>query len=865
MMLHVFGYAIAVAAVLSVVGLCAERFARLHGLPRRTAWVAAMLMSVLLPVAMILLGRPAEIRNVSVTVADQDVPYINPEPAYFAESPAAQLPEHALPSVESVRSVPASPSTSVAPRSTWKLPRPSDRLLITTWMATSSVLALYLLGANLLLRRRMKGWHNATVQDHQVLISEVTGPALLGALSPRIVVPRWLLMQPHGTQALILQHEQQHVLARDALLIMAGLVAIVAVPWNLPLWWQWRRMRQAIEMDCDARVLGAGVEANAYAQVLLEVARHSTRSPAGALAMSEPVHALERRIANLVPDAIRYAMLQTTAVVLLAAVGAGAALAMEAPAWPGRAAAAPVAAPKVVRTPASFGMSASPAAVITAAQSTIIAAAAPASRADEPAPAVQTQVLAHLATEPASFMVRILSPVAEPSLLSIRMARVTGAPSTSGDADAAARARLEEYYAILVEKLTAVPGLRLITEATPGVPGVPYEISISLGAGWKGVVIEAISVRSPSRPKVQTTTRDASQFVNQLSAEARDLIPVDDPERDMERFVERMRLELFPPDRALLDQKMSELRDPRLQPGMRAQALRNLMTVDSLYDSFGARMDSFAGRVSTYRPDPALLGAATELAMTDKDPEVRRWLWNTLVADPFVPVAPAALVMPAGRALAGETDLHVQLMLVNILSRSAANPQARAALESAASRRADVDHPELVRMAARRVLDDGTGWNDYFFGRLKDPQVPDAERVELLNYTLSLSSSGHLMVRSGVRMKLDEAAERSLGSLLKSPASTQVVAAAARLLGDRLLPRSAENRGSPVAYEELLDFLRAGTGKPEADPQVRSSVLTQLLFDLRSHPEARPVFEDIVVRDRDPVLRERARQALERK
>ncbi len=733
------------------------------------------------------------------------------------------------------------------------------------WMATSSVLALYLVGASLLLRRRMKGWHNATLQDYQVLISEVTGPALLGAFSPRIVVPRWLLMQPHGTQALILQHERQHVLARDALLIMAGLVAIVALPWNLPLWWQWRRMRQAIELDCDARVLGAGAEANAYAEVLLAVTQRSNRIPAGALAMSEPVHALERRIANLLPDAIRYTRLQAIAVLLLAAAGTGAALALEAPALPGRTAATPMAAPQGVIAPASFVMSASPATVITAAQSTIMAAAAPASRADEPAPAVQTQVLARLATAPASFMVRILSPVAEPSPLSIRVTGDRAPQRPSGGADAAARARLEEYYAILVEKLTAVPGLKLIPEATPGVSGVPYEISMRLGADWKGVQIEATSVLHPSGNKLLTTTRDASLIdTSPLSAMSK-IVPVDDPERDMERYVERMRLELFPPDRALLDQKMSELRDPQLQPGLRAQALRNLMTVDSLYDSFGSRMDSFGGRVSTYRPDPALLGAATEVAMTDKDPEVRRWLWNTLVADPLVTIAPAALVAPAGRALASETDLHVQLMLVNLLSRSAANPQARAALESAASKSADIDHPELVRMAARRVLDGGTGWNDYFVARLKDPQVPDSERVELINYTLSLSSSGPWAVRSGVRMKLDEAAERSLGSLLKSTASKEVVAAAARLLGSRLPPRSAEDRGSPVAYEELLDFLRAGTGKPEADAEVRGSVLTQLLFDLRLHPEARPVFEDIVVRDRDPVLRERARQALESK
>ena len=35
-------------------------------------------------------------------------------------------------------------------------------------------------------------------------------------------------------------------------------MAVVLMPWNLPLWWQWRRLRFAIEVDCDARVLASG-------------------------------------------------------------------------------------------------------------------------------------------------------------------------------------------------------------------------------------------------------------------------------------------------------------------------------------------------------------------------------------------------------------------------------------------------------------------------------------------------------------------------------------------------------------------------------------------------------------------------------
>jgi hypothetical protein len=413
-----------------------------------------------------------------------------------------------------------------------------------------------------------------------------------------------------------------------------------------------------------------------------------------------------------------------------------------------------------------------------------------------------------------------------------------------------------------VKKLTAVPGLKLITEATPAAPGVSYEISMRLGAEWKGVVIEAASVENPSTNRIGWTTWDISLFRSPRIAAATGIAPVDDPDRDMDRFVQRLRVELFPADRAMLDQKMSELLDPQRQPGLRAQALRELMTVDSLYDSSGARLDSFGGRLTRYPPDPALLGAATEVAITDKNPELRLSLWNTLITGLVNPIDPAVLVAPAARALASETDRRVQLMLVDILNLSAANPQARAALEAAASNSPGIDRPELVRMAARRMLNGGAGWNDYFVARLKDPQVPDAERAELIHYARSISSSGRF-VRSSGMMKLDEAAERSLGSLLKSPASPEVVAAAAGLLGSRLLPQSPDIRGSSAAYEELLDFLRAGTGKPEADPKVRDSVLNKLVVDLRSHPEARPVFEEIVARDRDPGLREAARRALE--
>ncbi len=40
---------------------------------------------------------------------------------------------------------------------------------------------------------------------------------------------------------LVVTHEREHCDAGDSTLLVIGLAAIIAVPWNLALWWQLRR------------------------------------------------------------------------------------------------------------------------------------------------------------------------------------------------------------------------------------------------------------------------------------------------------------------------------------------------------------------------------------------------------------------------------------------------------------------------------------------------------------------------------------------------------------------------------------------------------------------------------------------------
>src|SRR5690606_9967523 len=137
------------------------------------------------------------------------------------------------------------------------------------------------------------------------------------------------------TQALILDHEQRHLNARDPLLWGVSMLLVALVPWNLPLWWQLRRLRLAMELDCDARVLSGGAEPLRYGQVLLAVTRQATSVPMGALTMSEPVSALERRIRLLAPVMRTHLPAKVAAALTLVVAGFGGALALEAPAISG--------------------------------------------------------------------------------------------------------------------------------------------------------------------------------------------------------------------------------------------------------------------------------------------------------------------------------------------------------------------------------------------------------------------------------------------------------------------------------------------------------------------------------------------------
>jgi TonB-dependent SusC/RagA subfamily outer membrane receptor len=264
---------VATAGLLALAARAAEEVLRSYGRATRWVWVAALAGSALLPV----LGR----------AAGDAFPW-NWLPRSTSTVDLADLLSGAT--------VAASlDGTSVASSAAARTAR-FDRALVAGW-ATASLVLIGLYGATWRrLRRSRRAWSPGRIDGTAVYVSERGGPAVVGVLRPSIVVPEWLLGERDSAQRMVLLHEREHVRAADPLLLAVAPLLAAALPWNLPLWWQLRRLRLAVEVDCDRRVLARGVAPGAYGMLLLDIAGRGGPPLVGAAAIAEPRTFLERRI-----------------------------------------------------------------------------------------------------------------------------------------------------------------------------------------------------------------------------------------------------------------------------------------------------------------------------------------------------------------------------------------------------------------------------------------------------------------------------------------------------------------------------------------------------------------------------------------
>ncbi len=321
-------YVSALSLCFGLAALALERAARLWARPRRVVWTVAIAASLLVPLAGLMIpGAPVPERLAQGSVLIGDL--------VVRLAPTGRAP-----------SVGVSSALSKAGPLMAALNRP----LLLLWGGVSLALAVGLLRAGIGLRRRARGWRATVVDGTEVLVAPDIGPAVVRLGGLRVVLPEWALSAEPAARSLILLHEKEHREARDPDLLLGATVALMLVPWALPLWWQVRRLQLAVETDCDRRVMRAGADAHAYGVLLLSVGARSPRQPLLApTAFSEERSLLERRIEAMTSPSSKRRLVRTALATGVSALSVAAACMTPRPA----AVAAQQPAPAATQRPAS--------------------------------------------------------------------------------------------------------------------------------------------------------------------------------------------------------------------------------------------------------------------------------------------------------------------------------------------------------------------------------------------------------------------------------------------------------------------------------------------------------------------------------
>jgi TonB family protein len=257
-------YAGAVSILITIAAVASERGFAARGLPTRFVWSAAMVLSVLWPIGPIarrLLPARAPVSVLPFTIVVQG-------PTAIAETPLGV-----------------------------RLALLAERGLVVLWIVFSLALLLRLVRGIIALRRMRSQWRRGRIDGVAVRFSDNVGPAVVGLRMMDVVLPEWIFSLDAPLRAIVLRHEEEHRHARDPYLLFGAAVLVTTMPWNALLWLQARRLRLAIEMDCDARVLRVHPSPERYGMLMLTIAQRRSLSPAVfAPMLTEPTTQLERRI-----------------------------------------------------------------------------------------------------------------------------------------------------------------------------------------------------------------------------------------------------------------------------------------------------------------------------------------------------------------------------------------------------------------------------------------------------------------------------------------------------------------------------------------------------------------------------------------
>ncbi|HEY4303941.1 MAG TPA: M56 family metallopeptidase [Gemmatimonadaceae bacterium] len=305
-------YCVVVAALVASAARAADALARIIGYRVRWIWLGALALTTYLSISSAVqrVERPESLMllvptSQSALVAPVHQTWIQIARSFVNRADRAMTQPLTLAAHAIDRTVSASTTTYAA----------------LAWMIVSLVLATIFAAIIYRFQSARRHWPVSQVQDVAVRVSPTVGPIVIGLVRPEIIVPQWLLRRSADEQLLAVAHEQEHLRARDPLLLSIGWFLVIVAPWNAAVWYMLTRLRLAIELDCDARVLRRGAAPRAYGSLLIEVAQNASPLTLSALGLADESSQLYQRILALRGSAGAFARTRAVGAGLVAAAG----------------------------------------------------------------------------------------------------------------------------------------------------------------------------------------------------------------------------------------------------------------------------------------------------------------------------------------------------------------------------------------------------------------------------------------------------------------------------------------------------------------------------------------------------------------
>ena len=205
---------------------------------------------------------------------------------------------------------PAAGALTLFDRDWWARTQEYDPIINRIWWTVSLILLLWgianavRVAVLIAMSRRQSGSRAPSVVDGiPIVVTDELGPATVGLVRSRVLVPRWVLTLPGVQRRYVLRHEEEHRRSHDAHLLLFASLLVLPMPWNLAMWWMLKRLALAVELDCDNRVVAALGDRPAYGELLLTVAEAASRGPRLQPAFLGGAGSLEQRLRALISPA----------------------------------------------------------------------------------------------------------------------------------------------------------------------------------------------------------------------------------------------------------------------------------------------------------------------------------------------------------------------------------------------------------------------------------------------------------------------------------------------------------------------------------------------------------------------------------